>query len=75
MNDELLVFEEELYHKQGDRKVKGIRIMVTGNFKDLLDKQISSGEFKNYLDVIGAKLKLGINDILSECKDKTMHHG
>ena len=71
---ELFVYDDELQQDQSDKTVKGVRIMITDGLRDILDNQIAAGEYRNYSEGIGAKLKIGISDIISECKSEYMRH-
>jgi len=74
-NDELTIFEEDLCNEKTTQKVKGIRIMIIGKLKALLERQISSGEFRSYSEVIGDDLKIGLNDVIAVCKNRMVQNG
>ncbi len=75
MNDELFIFEEDLHRESDGHAVAGVRLMITGGFKNLLDQQLALGGCKGYSDISGAMLKTGLMDILNECKEKAIRHG
>ena len=74
-NDELIIFEEEFFNEKTNQKVKGIRIMIIGQLKALLDRQINSDGFRNYSEAIGADLKIGLNDIIAVCRSRMVQNG
>jgi hypothetical protein len=73
-NDELAIIEEDFFNEKTTQKVRGIRIMIIGQLKALLEKQISSGEFKSYSAVIGADLKTGLNDVITVCRNRMVQN-
>jgi len=74
-NDELLIFEEEFSNQKTTQKVKGIRIMIIGQLKVLLERQIGSGGFRSYSEVIGADLRIGLNNVIAVCRNRMVQNG
>lgn len=72
--DNFTIVEDDLQNGDTGELVKGVRIMVEGTFKNLLDSIIEkNSSFNNYSEVIGSAITSGITEIISDLKSKMKH--
>ncbi|BFH17776.1 hypothetical protein WJ0W_001801 [Paenibacillus melissococcoides] len=68
--DNFIIVEDDLQNGDTGELVKGVRIMVEGKFKNLLDSIIETSSFNTYSEVIGYAITSGITEIISDLKSK-----
>ncbi|MGO4786538.1 hypothetical protein AB4124_03710 [Paenibacillus sp. 2KB_20] len=70
--DNFIIVEDDLQNGDTGELIKGIRIMVEGKFKNLLDSIIeNNSSLNNYSEAIGAAITTGITEIISDLKKKS----
>ncbi|WP_107951130.1 hypothetical protein [Lysinibacillus parviboronicapiens] len=68
MND-FYIFEDELAFEGSSENVKGIRIMIDGDFKQVLDKlKEHHPNCSSYSEIVALAVTNGITEIIQEIK-------